>query len=238
MLIGIVESALELVPKLITNHPTILAAAQSREKKPEHTLLDEALHARAMHRLDAREKRGRPDILHRSLLMIFDSVFAREKPVHVFIHTYDGRIIEITPQTRLPRRFNRFTGLIEQLLITGQVPPQGPPLLQVRQDALATYVKGLEPSQVFLLSSKGALTSPARFIQQLLAESNPLILMGGFAHGTFSSEITQLANTTVSLDPESLPTSTILGMILHNLETVLQLGDQRIQRALEKAESK
>ena len=59
---------------------------------------------------------SRPDITHQCLLMLLDSPLNRAGLLQVFIHTANNVLIEINPQTRIPRTFNRFAGLIVQLL--------------------------------------------------------------------------------------------------------------------------
>ncbi|KAI3378168.1 hypothetical protein SNEBB_004829 [Seison nebaliae] len=58
----------------------------------------------------------RPDITHQCLLMLMDSPLNRSGHLQVFVHTKKGVLIEINPQTRIPRTFDRFCGLIVQLL--------------------------------------------------------------------------------------------------------------------------
>lgn len=58
----------------------------------------------------------RPDILHQCLLMLFDSPLNRANLLQVYVHTQKKVLIEINPQTRIPRTFDRFCGLIVQLL--------------------------------------------------------------------------------------------------------------------------
>jgi rRNA small subunit pseudouridine methyltransferase Nep1 len=58
----------------------------------------------------------RPDILHQCLLMLFDSPLNRANLLQVFVHTQKKVLIEINPQTRIPRTFDRFCGLMVQLL--------------------------------------------------------------------------------------------------------------------------
>jgi len=58
----------------------------------------------------------RPDILHQCLLMLFDSPLNRANLLQVYVHTLKGVLIEINPQTRIPRTFDRFAGLMVQLL--------------------------------------------------------------------------------------------------------------------------
>lgn len=58
----------------------------------------------------------RPDILHQCLLMLFDSPLNRANLLQVYVHTQKKVLIEINPQTRIPRTFDRFSGLMVQLL--------------------------------------------------------------------------------------------------------------------------
>lgn len=54
----------------------------------------------------------RPDISHQCLLMLFDSPLNRAGLLQVYIHTENNVLIEINPQTRIPRTFKRFAGLM------------------------------------------------------------------------------------------------------------------------------
>jgi len=59
---------------------------------------------------------ARPDITHQCLLMLMDSPLNRAGLLQVYVHTAKNALIEINPQTRIPRTFNRFSGLMVQLL--------------------------------------------------------------------------------------------------------------------------
>jgi rRNA small subunit pseudouridine methyltransferase Nep1 len=233
LILGLIDTALELVPVEITSDPNVVSTAKSRGKSPEHILLDESLHSKALQQLPDAEKRGRPDIVHRSLLTALDSVLAREGQLEVFIHTYNGEIIEVQSGTRLPRRTARFTGLMEQLLVTKRVPVSGNPLLQIRPEPLKAYLEHLKPSKIYLLSPDGTPTPPTQLAQTLLAETKPVVLVGGFAHGEPAPTTSKNADHQVSIDPESLPTSTVVGMIIHSVESVLNLTSRRFQQQKE-----
>ncbi|XP_076441459.1 ribosomal RNA small subunit methyltransferase NEP1-like [Babylonia areolata] len=58
----------------------------------------------------------RPDITHQCLLMLMDSPLNRAGLLQVYIRTEKNVLIEINPQTRIPRTFERFCGLMVQLL--------------------------------------------------------------------------------------------------------------------------
>lgn len=59
---------------------------------------------------------SRPDIAHQCLLMLMDSPLNRAGLLQVYIHTEKNVLIEINPQTRIPRTFRRFCNLMVQLL--------------------------------------------------------------------------------------------------------------------------
>jgi rRNA small subunit pseudouridine methyltransferase Nep1 len=230
LVLGLVKTALELVPAEIVQDVAVVTSAKLRGKPPQHILLDEALHSKALQTLPNAKNRGRPDIAHRSLLTALDSVLAREGQLELFIHTYSEAIIQITPGTRLPRRIARFLGLMEQLLVSKQVPPKGPPLMQVFQGTLQTYLQEISPTTIYLLSHKGTPTSPSRFTEQLISEEKPVVLVGGFPHDISMPTLTNLVDHQISFDPKPLPTTTIVSMLIHSVEIALNLPMRRFQQ--------
>ncbi|KAF7997277.1 hypothetical protein HCN44_005554 [Aphidius gifuensis] len=58
----------------------------------------------------------RPDIVHQELLMLLDSPLNRAGLLQVYVSTEKNVLIEVNPQTRIPRTFKRFAGLMVQLL--------------------------------------------------------------------------------------------------------------------------
>ena len=73
-------------------------------------------HAGILRKLNRDFSTARPDITHQSLLMLLDSPLNRAGLLQVFIRTANNVLIEVNPQIRIPRTFNRFAGLIVQLL--------------------------------------------------------------------------------------------------------------------------
>ena len=64
----IAESALELVPKELQNHNSVIAYAKDLTKNHLRILLDISWHFAAMKGIKNEIKRGRPDLVHFSLL--------------------------------------------------------------------------------------------------------------------------------------------------------------------------
>ena len=56
-------------------------------------------------------------IYFQCLLMLMDSPLNRAGLLQVYVHTEKNALIEINPQTRIPRTFTRFCGLMGKLLI-------------------------------------------------------------------------------------------------------------------------
>lgn len=79
-------------------------------------LLNVDEHAGILRKLNRDFSTARPDITHQSLLMLLDSPLNRAGLLQVFIRTANNVLIEVNPQIRIPRTFNRFAGLIVQLL--------------------------------------------------------------------------------------------------------------------------
>lgn len=79
-------------------------------------LLNVDEHVGILRKLNKDFSQARPDITHQCLLMLLDSPLNRAGLLQVFIHTAKNVLIEVNPQTRIPRTFNRFAGLFVQLL--------------------------------------------------------------------------------------------------------------------------
>ena len=104
----LVESSLELIPTELYNHPSVLSYSKKFKKKISNTLLDNSWHFSAMKGLENEIKRGRPDIVHLTLLSICTSPAFYENKIKVFVHTINDEIISINNNIRLPKSYHRF----------------------------------------------------------------------------------------------------------------------------------
>ncbi|CAG9772951.1 unnamed protein product [Ceutorhynchus assimilis] len=83
----------------------------------------------------------RPDITHQCLLMLLDSPLNRAGLLQVYLHTSSNVLIEINPQTRIPRTFKRFAGLMVQLLHKFSIRAEsGPKLLKVIKNPITDHL--------------------------------------------------------------------------------------------------
>ena len=212
------ESSLELVPKKLWHHPSVAKVARRRGKKPSEMILDVSLHYHAMKNLSRREKRGRPDIVHFSLLLALNSPLNKAGMLETFIHTINDYVIFIRSDVRLPKNYNRFVGLMEQLLIEGRVPPDSEkPLLYVRNMSIEDLIENVGAKKVIMFSERGErikLNKVPEIIKKEYA-----IVVGGFPHGDFEEETYEVADEVYSIFEEPLETWTVISRILCALET-------------------
>ncbi|MFX0107100.1 MAG: 16S rRNA methyltransferase [Candidatus Hodarchaeota archaeon] len=208
----LLDCAVELVPSELSALKQIQKHAGKRGKKPTQILLDQTHHGQVMTKLEDGTRRGRPDIVFISLLSLLETPLCKERLLTVHLHLQDGRIIEVNPEVRLPRNYDRFVGLIEQLLLTGKVPPKGDALLRVTRESIQDLVKRFydqdERAISVLCVEKGPQTSVAALGEMMPQDiSIPFILgVGAFPHGDLPSEVVDIFEKQVELDKEMMMT--------------------------------
>ncbi|NJD99249.1 16S rRNA methyltransferase [Thermococcus sp. LS1] len=210
----IADSELELAPKSIVDHPAIVNYAKRRNKKPEEVLLDSTYHHSALKKLEDGERRGRPDIVHVCLLNALESIANKEGKLRVYVHTRNDEVIYIKPETRIPRNYNRFVGLMESLF-KNRVVPEGLELLRMEEKSLAELIDEIKPDGVFVMHENGESMKPQEFGKVLAGLQSPLVVVGGFPHGDFRSEI---PGKKISLYKAPLMAWTVVNEIIINFE--------------------
>lgn len=219
-----VETALELVPPEIIQHPAVKRNAKRRGKRPEESLLDRSLHHYAMNKLENSEKRGRPDIFQYCLLLAFGSPLNRQGQLRVCANTLQGYSIRIDRQTRPPRDGIRFNGLMEQLFLNGKVPADSVnPLMTLKREKLAKLKESIEPSKTIALTSHGESSSFHGVSSMLALEDNPLVLIGAYPNGPMDEATLSVADEVYSVHSEPLEAWTVTSRIIYEYEKSLQI---------------
>jgi len=225
-----VEAALETVPQELWRHPAIEESANRSGKKPGEILLDRALHHASMKRLKSTLKRGRPDIIYLCLLEALGAPLNRERLLEIYVHTYKSIAITVAPQVRLPRNYNRFVGLMEQLLLKKRVPLEGAALLTAEKMRLEQLVEELSPTSITALTSHGEPTTLREVCSGLAAEEKPMVFVGAYPHGSLSGETLNLADKAVSIDPEVLDAWVVTSRLLYQYEVAYGLQENLAKR--------
>lgn len=201
MILVLAESALELVPRELWRHPAILADARRRGKRPGEMLLDRARHHPAMYGLAKAERRGRPDIVHQVLLAFQYSFHTRRGMGRAYVHTRDGYVIAVDPRARVPKNYNNFVSLVEQLYALGRVPPRSEPLMELHRKELGDLLSELGGRWVVFHESGSR--KPLYEIGSEILKS--VVVVGGFPHGDFENKwVLERAAARYGLGEESL----------------------------------
>lgn len=219
LILALAESALELVPKGIAKHPSVLRYAERREKKPTEVLLDSSFHHKAMLKLKDSWKRGRPDLVHFSLLEATSIPLYFKGLLKVYVHIYKGDVIEVGDGVRLPKSYHRFAGLMEQLLKEGVVGGERP-LLKVVCEGFIQLLESTRPTSTVGLSRKGKLVKPVAIAERLAGEERPLVVIGAFPKGSFSKEIGSRLDEIYSISKYALESHVVVARILYEYEKV------------------
>ncbi|MGD9381747.1 MAG: 16S rRNA methyltransferase [Candidatus Thorarchaeota archaeon] len=206
--IVLLESAIELVPTNLTSKKLVQKHASRRGKKPNQLLLDQTHHGQVMIKLENGDRRGRPDIAFLCLMAMLETPLCKQGLLTIHLHLQDGRVVQVNPTVRLPRNYDRFVGLFEQLLLRGQVPPDGEFLLRMRTETLPEVISKLRDEKTQSISAlcvEGGTQTTIDGLETILPEDGavPFILgIGAFPHGDLSKEVKALFQTHIELDPE------------------------------------
>jgi len=214
----IAESALELIPK-----------SESKKKRERRginfskLILDVSNHQRIIRSMNKYEKRGRPDIIHTTLLFILGSPLNLRGLIEIYIHTIKDYVIWINPQTRIPKNYNRFKGLMGKLFLEKEIVTNTTTLLKLTKKALRELINDLNCDKLFVLTEKGRYLNALNFAKDIKESINPCVIVGGFPHGDFSQEVYRLNASFVSIYPESLHTWVVIAKIISSIEGLLSI---------------
>lgn len=212
----IAESALELVPIELQRHNSVTASARRFNKKPSEILLDISWHFAAMKGIKNEIKRGRPDLIHFSLLEACSIPLYFENRLNVFVHTIDDKVISIGQNVRLPKSYHRFIGLVEKLYDTKEIKENSNTLLTLKDMSFGELIRKINPEQTIALSSKGIKSSYQKLAEEI--KDNTCLVVGGFSKGQFSNKNKEYFDKIVSVDNNPLEAHIIISRILYEYE--------------------
>jgi rRNA small subunit pseudouridine methyltransferase Nep1 len=220
----IIESALETLGNLAKNIHSSQKRKQKTIQNEGKAILDVSIHNHLMQGILDKNKRGRPDIIQNSLLLALGSRLNKEGYLRVYVHTRNDEIITFNPAVRIPRNYNRFIGLMQQLFNTKRIPPDSEDtLISIQSLTLEAFLKTLKPDVKIIFSEKGSETNIEQLMVTLSVNKRVVILIGGFPHGEISQKNLNLADLKVSIYRESLDTLVVLSYALNILERCVKM---------------
>ena len=218
------EAELELVPESIKGHPQVQSAARNRDRRAARTLLDASLHHEAMRQLPESDRRGRPDLVHFSLLLALDSALNKADKLRVVVHTRNDERIAVHPDTRLMRHYPRFVGLMETLFREGATPKREPLLIYEPGWTLQRVLEHHATGPIVCFSEKGSPIEPSTWMEKKVDSSEDLtVVLGCFPHGDFHQPAESFANEVVGLGGEPLSVWTVEMEVLAHYERAVKI---------------
>ena len=205
------DTELERVPVELQRHPSVRASARKRGRSPASILLESSLHHPALRKFPEGERRGRPDIAHIVLVVALDSILNLEGGLRIFVHTRNDEAIQFAPETRIPKNYTRFVGLMEDLFEKGEVPEENPLIRMDRDVTLAQLLAKLGGEAWAFAEDGEPLDLRSGFPRH---EENLIAVIGGFPHGGFRSPVSTLCTRVVSIHPKPLKAWTTAAEVL------------------------
>ncbi len=210
------ESALELIPLELQDHPSVLSHAQKLGKDPSEILLDNSWHFAAMKGINNEIKRGRPDLVHFSILEATTIPLYLQNKIKIYIHTIDDKVIYIGENVHIPKSYHRFEGLIEKLFLEKTIRFDTSILLEIKEKSFSELINEINPSKIIGFSTKGELSSFEKISSEI--SDNTCLIIGGFQKGHFSESTKNKINHLFSVDILSYEAHVVIARILYEYE--------------------
>ena len=213
------ESALELVPFELEDHPSVISHARKLGKHSSEILLDNSWHFAAMKGIKNEIKRGRPDLVHFSILEATTIPLYVQNKLNLFVHTIDNKVIHFRKNVHLPKSYHRFQGVIEKLYQEKKILAKNELLLEIKEQTFSELLDDINPSKIIGFSIKGQLSSYEKIAAQI--PDNSCIVIGGFQKGHFSDSIQNKITDLYSIGNESFEGHVVTSRILYEYEKTI-----------------
>ncbi len=213
------ESSLELVPSELKHHPSVISHARKLDKHPSEILLDNSWHFAAMKGIENEMKRGRPDLVHFSILEATTIPLYLQNKMKLYVHTLDDKVISFGKNVHIPKSYHRFAGVIEQLYQEKKITTKDDVLLEIDEKTFPELLDEINPSKVLGFSTKGANTTYEIIAKDI--PDNSCIVIGGFQKGHFSDLIENKMTVICSVGNESFEGHVVVARMLYEYEKTI-----------------
>ena len=213
------ESALELIPFELQDHPSVISHAQKLGKYSSEILLDNSWHFAAMKGIKNEIKRGRPDLVHFSILEATTIPLYLQNKLNLFVHTIDDKVIHFGKNVHLPKSYHRFEGVIEKLYQEKKIIAKNELLLNLKDQTFSELINEIKPSKIIGFSTEGKLNTYENIASQI--PDNSCIVIGGFQKGHFSDSVQNTITDLYSVGNKSLEGHVITSRILYEYEKTI-----------------
>ena len=213
------ESALELVPSELEDHPSVVSHARKLGKSSSEILLDNSWHFAAMKWIKNEIKRWRTDIVHFSILEATTIPLYLQNKLNLFVHTVDDKVIHFGKNVHLPKSYHRFEGVIEKLYQEKKIMTKNELLLEIKEQTFLELINEINPSKIIGFSTEGKSSSYEKIAAQI--SDNSCIVIGGFQKGHFSDTVQNTITDLYSVGNESFEGHVVASRILYEYEKTI-----------------
>ena len=210
------ESSLELVPSELKHHTSVVSHARKLGKLPSEILLDNSWHFAAMKGIKNEIKRGRPDLVHFSILEATTIPLYLQNKMKLFVHTIDDKVIYFSQNIHIPKSYHRFEGLIEKLYQEKKITANDETLLEIKDKIFSDLLDEINPSNVIGFSTRGTQNSYEKIAKEISEDT--CLVLGGFQKGNFSDLIENKIDSLYSVGNESFEGHVVVARILYEYE--------------------
>jgi rRNA small subunit pseudouridine methyltransferase Nep1 len=150
--------------------------------------------------------------VHLFLLLCLDSILNAKGDLRTIVHTRNNEMITVAPETRIPKHYTRFVGLMEEMFEKGRVPAEGTPLLTLDGGKNLKVVLEELGGKSVALDPGGKLVDLSEFFGK--EKGDMTVVIGGFPHGGFNSPVKDLCEETISIHENPLKVWTVTAEVL------------------------
>ncbi|KAK2445236.1 ribosomal RNA small subunit methyltransferase NEP1 [Trifolium repens] len=182
-----------------------------------YQLLNPDEHANFLRKQNKKPDDYRPDICHQALLSILDSPLNKAGRLKmVYIRTEKGVLIEVKPNTRIPRTFKRFAGLMLQLLQNLSISAGGKrwKLLRIIKNPVTQYLP-INSRKAGLSFSSEKLVNMKHYLSTIPSNLDLVFVVGAMAHGKIETDYTE---DYIAVSGYPLSAAYCIARICHSIE--------------------
>jgi rRNA small subunit pseudouridine methyltransferase Nep1 len=178
-----------------------------------------------MKRLPDSLKRGRPDIAHFALMEALSTPLFMNMMLKVYVHTINDKIIAIADNLRIPKSYFRFERLMVSLFRDNVIKSnEGTVLMELSDGTFADLIDMIKSNMVIGLSTVGVQSKAQKVAENARSVDHSSLVIGGFAKGHFSENVTKSLGPTYSISNLALETHVVIARILYECEKLLEKG--------------
>jgi rRNA small subunit pseudouridine methyltransferase Nep1 len=164
-------------------------------------------------------KRGRPDLVHFSILEATTIPLYLKNKMKLFVHTIDDKVIYFGQNIHIPKSYHRFEGLVEKLYQEKKIIANNDVLLEIKERTFSELLDEIAPSKVIGFSTKGTSSSYEKIAAEI--SDDTCIVLGGFQKGNFSDSIKNKITALYSIGNESFEGHVVVARILYEYEKTI-----------------